>query len=164
MEPTNEFDPTNQPLPEDHFDEKPSQDLPPVEPEAPAPAPTQETAPVASAPVAEVRQNSVLSGVKDAPLAGVSLSTEALAVKQKLSQEAKLPIYIPLDPGETKGAYRSVTINGYRCEVKKGVMVSVPESIHKLLMNAYQIESEALNDNPRNLAAADEETRRALGV
>lgn len=105
-----------------------------------------------------------IQGVVDRPLAGLSLSEEAFLVKKKLASEEKIPFFIPLDPGERKGAYRSVTINGYRCEVKKNVMVPLPKSIVTLLMQSMQMESDALNSSDRNLSNVDEETRKALNA
>lgn len=89
--------------------------------------------------------------MKDAPLGGGGLTDEALFVKEKLAKEPRLPFYVPLDQGEKKGvAYRSVTINGYRCEVKKGMLVEVPKSIYNILVDSYNAEAEAV-DRPENM-------------
>lgn len=120
-------------------------------PEAPAPAP------VVEAPV----DTDLGRGVRDNPAQDTSLSTEALAVKAILAKESRLPIFIPLEVGEPKGSYRSVTINGYRCEVMKGVMVQVPESIHSLIMNSMETTALA-TDVDENLDRANQAKLDAL--
>lgn len=135
----------------------------------PAPAaPVAPSAPVSPKPVSfanndEIREYKI-PGVVERNLAGVALSDEALKIKARLAKEPRIQTYIPLDPGERPGAYRSVTINGYRCEVKKGKMVSLPQSIANLLLRSMQIEMDTLNENEHNLANASEETRKALGA
>lgn len=137
--------------------------------------PTQPTQPAPAAPVAErtldskdfgVIRDHKIQDVVDAPNAGANLTEEALRVKLMLAKQPKLPFFIPLDPGEKKGAYRSVTINGYRCEVKKGVMVNVPESIYKLLVKSYADEADATSTHENNLENAENsgERKRALGL
>lgn len=67
------------------------------------------------------------AGMREAPAGDTSTSSESLIIKRKLAAQPKMPIYLQLEAGEKKGsAYRSVTINGYRFEVKKGMMVMVP--------------------------------------
>jgi hypothetical protein len=158
---SNEFDPTN----------IPGQKQASVTPTNTPPAPAARVAPVApstTGPVVQETpvdiQNYKIPGVSDKPIAGVSLSPEALKVKEKLAKEPRIPFFIPLDQGERAGSYRSVTINGYRCEVKKNVMVQLPTSLVNVLMQSMQVEAEALNDNERNLNNVDSATRRALGL
>lgn len=148
-----EFDPTLS------ADQQPAAPVAPVAPVVVAPAPD----PVPSKDIGDIRAYNI-PGVTERPLGGVSLSAEALLVKEKLAKEARMPFFIPLDQGETKGAYRSVTINGYRCEVKKNVMTNLPISIVRILMESMQMESEALHGNERNLDNADAATRSALGL
>lgn len=170
-----EFDPTAARAGSDWSQTKPAPAAPAAEtPVAPAPvapvAPAVTAAPAAPAvpamkadKVAELKSMQI-PNVKDQPFGDATLSDEALRVKEILAKEAKMPIFIPLEPGEKPGVYRSVTINGYRCEVKKGMMVQLPMSIAKLLMDAYQIESEVLNNNEYNLANKDQATRNALNA
>lgn len=127
---------------------------PPVAPVAPS-------APAAQ-PSAAARTASLGAGLRDAAPGGLSLTDEQLVTKDKLSRQPKVLVYVPLDPGEKKGAYRSVTINGYRFEVKKGMQVQVPQAVADLIMSAYEIESAVLNDNEYNLGQSDDERRRAL--
>lgn len=105
-----------------------------------------------------------VGAIRDLPAAGVSLDETALATKKILAAQPKVPFIIPLDPGETPGAYRAVIINGYRFEVKKNVMVYLPMAVAKLLMECYNVENTVLNNHPNNLSMADGEKRRALGV
>lgn len=126
--------------------------------------PAVDPAPVVPAQKPEVVKNGNIAFVKDAPVGDLSLSTEQLFIKNKLAKQDKYAFYLPLDPGEKKGAVRAVTINGYRCEVPKGMQVQLPYSIYKLLMRAYDAEAEVLNNHESNLANADEDKRRALGI
>lgn len=135
-----------------------------VEVSTPVVPESQKTAPQGPVDLAEIRNSSLGAGMRDAPSAGTSLSTEALIVKEKLSKQPKLPIFLPLASGERKGiAYRPVLINGYRFEVKKGMMVNVPEAVHSLLINAMQATAEA-TEVDENLSNADGAKRRALGL
>lgn len=105
-----------------------------------------------------------IPGVVDRPLNNLSYSDDALLTKEKLSKEEKVSLFVQLDPGERKGAYRSVTINGYRVEVAKGKMHKLPKSVASLIMDAYQIEADTLNGAESNLQNADESKRKALGI
>lgn len=141
----------------------------PVQPTVPvvAPvnvAPAAAATPVAVTPAVPTATPTEIPGVRDASIGGLQLTEMAAITKAKLALEPKVQIVIPLDAGEKKGAYRSVTINGYRCEIKKNVMVSVPKSIAALVMSAYQTEYETLNNNEYNLADADAEKKKALGL
>lgn len=105
-----------------------------------------------------------IDGLRDAPANQTSLSEEHLQLKAKLAGQAKLPIFLPLESGEVKGvAYRPVIINGYRFEVKKGVMVMVPQAVHSLLINAMQATSEA-TEVEENLSNVTGQKARALGL
>lgn len=102
--------------------------------------------------------------VRDASIGGLAIEGEAKKTKEKLSKEPKVSIYIPLDPGEGPGAYRSVTINGYRFEIKKNVMVEVPRSVAALIMHAYNIEGQLGQNHPLNLNNQGKDVHNALGV
>lgn len=133
-----------------------------------APEKKEVVAKPAAAPIknadSNIREKSLGANIRDVNYGGTSLTEGQLEVKRILDGQPKVSFYIPLDEGEKKGAYRSVTINGYRCEIKKGTMVSVPEAIFNILKDSYQLESEALHDNPTNLELADSEKRKALGL
>jgi len=59
----------------------------------------------------------------------------AKAIKNKKMVEIKIPI----DPQNPKDLIVPVIINGYRWEVKRGVKVSVPEPVAKILENSKYI-------------------------
>lgn len=137
---------------------------PKEEPAKVEPAPANPSpAPAAETPKVDYR-NEKIPFVKDAPLGDLSLTGEQLLIKEKLAKQPKYSFYIPLDPGEKKGAVRPVIINTYRCEVPKGMQVQVPYSIYQLLVQAYDAEAEVLQNHESNLANADAEKRRALGL
>lgn len=135
--------------------------------EVPPTPPVTPSAKVQAAPVAQaavVPSNPQIEGIKDAPAGDTSLSGEALIIKRKLAAQPKMPIFLPLEAGERRGvAYRSVTINGYRCEVKKGMMVQVPQSIYEILMNSMNETAES-TEIEENLDSASPEKKRALGM
>lgn len=171
MNNSQEFDPTNQNDPnydstlhQQHEEEVVAQ-TPPAEvtPAPKAPTTAERHALLTPEEREVLRKMQVSAGVQDAPIQDLSLSDEQLLIKKKLSLEEKVLINIPLE-GEKMGAYRSVTINGYRFEVKKGKMVRVPATVAKLLMQAYDIEQETLNDNELNLNNAGETKKSALGM
>lgn len=104
------------------------------------------------------------TAIKEAAIDNLGLTPEAQLVKEALAKEPRYPFMVPLDPGEKPGAIRVVTINGFRCEVKKGVMAMFPYSIYQTLVESYQVESMIGHNNPYNLMGKDAETRRALGI
>lgn len=114
------------------------------------------------APAANFDPKTEILGLKDIDL--LTVSGIALQTKEILSKEPKVKMMIPLDPGEKAGAYRTVSINGYRFDVRKNTMIDLPQSVAQLIADAYRITSETLDSNPRNLAMAGEEKRRALGI
>lgn len=139
---------------------------PKTPPVTPAPVVVTPSQPVSQGPATlqNLRETPLGTGIRDAAPASTSLSEEALRVKEKLSKQPKLPIFLPLEAGERKGiSYRSVVINGYRFEVKKGIMVYVPQAVHDLLINAMQASAEA-TEVEENLSDADGAKRRALGL
>ena len=68
------------------------------------------------------------------------LKGSALLTKQRLALEPKVVMNTPLGIGEKPGTYDSVCINGYRCEIQKGVSVALPQSIADMLANKYNIQ------------------------
>lgn len=72
--------------------------------------------------------------------------SEAEKVKQELWKGPKSMFFIPLAPGENEGAYETVSINGYRCTIKKNVLVELPMPIIHLLAEHYRISVEAGKD------------------
>lgn len=79
------------------------------------------------------------------------MKKDALSVEALLSKQAKVRMFIPLGIGEkkgSKGAYESVTINGFRMVFPKGEYVTVPESVAAILEEHY-------NMTPENTAAGE---------
>lgn len=63
--------------------------------------------------------------------------------KRNLEAEDKVMFLVPLAVGEKPGAVHECFVNGYKYEIKKGVMTQIPRSIAVMLGIHYQIESEA---------------------
>lgn len=99
--------------------------------------------------------------VKEQPKKAVEAKTKdvALATKAKLEQEEKINFYLPLADGEKVGAIETVTINGYRTVVKKGVMQQLPKSIVNILAEHLKISAEA---GKQMLIDRDNDTIKAL--
>jgi len=79
---------------------------------------------------------------------GVSSSDKAYLnkadrMKKHLDSQPKVKFLIPLTPGEKEGAAQTVILNGYRMDIKKGVMVDVPQQVAELLAESYKIQLEA---------------------
>ncbi len=110
------------------------------------------------APVKEAKQQPKKAG------GAKKTSTEAvekakLTTKEILEREEKVNFYIPLESGEKAGAVETVTINGYRTVVKKGVMQMLPKSVVAMLAEHYKISAEA---GKEMRADRDEATLEAL--
>lgn len=120
--------------------------------------------PVVEAPVAQASfdRKAQIPGLIEA--SELSVEGVALATKEALSKEPKVTMMIPLDPGETSPATRSVIINGYPFHIKKNTMVELPISVVNLLKNSYRMVDETLNGSPLNLEKADAKKRAALGL
>ncbi|NCN39983.1 hypothetical protein GW916_01910 [bacterium] len=72
------------------------------------------------------------------------LKADARAVKDTLSKEPKVRIFVPLGIGEKKGAhaYETVTINGYRMVLMKGEYSTVPQSVANMIESHYNMTPE----------------------
>jgi hypothetical protein len=72
------------------------------------------------------------------------LKVDAQAVKDTLSKEPKVRIFVPLGIGEKKGAhaYETVTINGYRMVLMKGEYSTVPQSVANMIESHYNMTPE----------------------
>lgn len=136
-----------------------------VPPVAPTPSARVNAAPAVKPKIdlAAVRAEKI-PFVKDAQSGDIGLTEEQAFIKHKLAGEQKFAFYVPLDPGEKKGAVRPVIINGYRCEVPKGMQVQLPYSIYQLLMQAYDAEADVLTSHESNLNHAGSDVRKALGM
>lgn len=65
------------------------------------------------------------------------------AMKENLSKQPLVTMYVPLVGGEKIGATIPVTLNGYRVNIPKGVYVDVPQQIADLLKDHLQQTEEA---------------------
>ena len=79
----------------------------------------------------------------------VPKGSKAARMKAKLAKQPKLPVIIPLTPGEKRGSTFSVILNGYRLNIKKGIYVNVPEQIAHIVMDSQQQSSVALEHKRR---------------
>lgn len=73
------------------------------------------------------------------------MKKDVLTVKAALAKQPKVRMFIPLGIGEKKGsrgAFESVTINGYRQVFPKGEYITVPESVALILEEHYNMSSE----------------------
>lgn len=65
-------------------------------------------------------------------------------VAERLKKQTKVWFMIPPMEGEARGlAYETVTIDGHRIEIKKGVMVEMPQQVAEILAEKYRIELSA---------------------
>lgn len=70
--------------------------------------------------------------------------TDKLARTRKILMEGpQTSFLIPLAPGEKPGAYETVQINGFRLEIRKGAMVTIPVACAEVLAGHYAVSLEA---------------------
>jgi hypothetical protein len=91
---------------------------------------------------------------------GENLTGDALAMKKELEKAPKVSYYIPLGIGEKKGAYETVTLNGYKLTIKKGVRVEIPKPMAIELDRLQGIQEEIGLDQRIDLS--DKEKQDAL--
>jgi hypothetical protein len=115
-------------------------------------------------PTVNAKHVSLGAGIKDASVGGLTLSERAEMTKLKLAKEPKIMAVIPLDPGEKPGAVKTVSINGYRIEIKKNHPVELPKTVWELIMHNMKVSSSATASHPLNLNNADDERKKALGL
>lgn len=85
--------------------------------------------------------------------------SDVQTAKKNLDAEAQVSIMIPLAQGEKQGATHDCYINGYKVTVKKGAMVTVPQSIANLIAQHYEIE---MNLGSDFLVEGDQDKANAL--
>lgn len=106
------------------------------------------------APVSSVPENGVRNVTQ-------LMTEDAKIMKKTLDAQPKVAFYIPLGPEEKLGqAYESVTINGYRLEIKKGMMVNVPQQVSEMLMEHMNIQSSVGVD--QRISSKSKEVQDAL--
>ena len=134
-----EADQTNEVEETSTDDEVPSEPKPPQAPEMSTPPP-----PPANEQTANVSGQAGVASDRDFGIFYKKVSNE---MKKHLQNQPQVSFMIPKDPLETDGlAYASVQINGHRMEIKKGVMVTIPQQVAELLANKYNIEMSAGQD------------------
>lgn len=91
--------------------------------------------------------------------AEVFIQRKLKATKEVLDKQPKVMTMIPLGFNEKPGAVETVTVNGYRYDIKKGVYVKVPETVANIIRDAY---NQTMEVNERFSVNRDEETSKAL--
>jgi hypothetical protein len=72
--------------------------------------------------------------------------SKAEIMKRKLMAQQKVPIMIPLSPGESVGSTYPAILNGYRLNIKKGTYVHVPLQVARVVMRSQQQTQEAISN------------------
>lgn len=80
--------------------------------------------------------------------------------KHELITGPQTQFMIPLQPGEKMGATETVSLNGYRLNVRKNTMVTIPVPMAQMIAEKYQVEMEA---GSHMLFDRDDEHAEALG-
>lgn len=71
---------------------------------------------------------------------GVSLTADEKATGELLWSQPLVTVMVPLEAGEKAGATKTVTINGYRLEIKKNHIVKVPQSVAEVLEESLNLQ------------------------
>ena len=82
----------------------------------------------------------------------VPAGSKAAIMKEKLSHQPKVKIYIPLGQGEKFGGTLSVILNGYRMNILKGIYVDVPQQVADIVIESQRQTVKALEGPIRRLA------------
>lgn len=89
---------------------------------------------------------------------------KAKAMKEFCDKQPKVQFIIPLEIGEKKGAIKTWQANGYRLNMLKGVLISIPANVAKDLADSYQLSASAgdefLIDRPKTDGDAPYKTVR----
>lgn len=101
------------------------------------------------------------ANAKDKALVAQQHKTDALKMKEHLSTQDKVKIFVPLEGKEPKGSQLPVTLNGYRVNVPKGMYVAVPEQVADIIMESLNQTAESTNI-PQNLDNMDEARKTHL--
>lgn len=91
--------------------------------------------------------------VSDAEVAREQRS-DIIRTKKALAAAPKTKWIVNLEPGERPGATISVTINGYRLSIKKGVLVEIPVPVAEVLASHYNVQSDVALQMSSNAQAA----------
>lgn len=109
------------------------------------------------APEAEEAEDSMadLEAPAATPTSGVVpliLTNKARAMKEQLSKEPKVRVFIPLASGEKQGVTQSFNFNGYPVYVRKGQYVNVPQSVADALDTKMK-QKTTVEDHPERISA-----------
>jgi hypothetical protein len=85
----------------------------------------------------------------------VKAGSKAEIMREKLSAQPKVMVYIPLGIGEKPGVTIPVTLNGYRVNIMKGVYVEVPKQIADVIKDSQMQTNKAMFENKVNLDNKD---------
>lgn len=88
-----------------------------------------------------------------------SAEGDARMAKRKLADAPTTKFMVPFDIGEKHGAVVTVTVNGYRLSIKKGVLVEIPVPVAELLMKHLDVRSDVAE---KFALHRDEATEEAL--
>jgi hypothetical protein len=72
---------------------------------------------------------------------------KAERMRRHLEAQPKVPIMIPLTPGEVAGSTESVILNGHRINIRKGEYVHVPEQVARVIMESQQQTEQAIRNH-----------------
>ena len=121
--------------------------------DAPSQAPTPRGRQTGAVKSTAVRQPFNNSGVTDKQ--ELTLTEDAQRTKEFMDKQPKRSYYIPLNFGEKKGAEETVTVNGYKLTIKKGVRVMIPEPMAQDLDRLLGIQDEVALDKRVDMADKD---------
>lgn len=82
-------------------------------------------------------------------------------MKEMLSKQPKVRIYVPLEGKEVPGTQLPVTLNGYRVNVPKGMYVDVPQQVADIIMESLN-QTELATHIPQRLDLQSEERQKTL--
>lgn len=75
---------------------------------------------------------------------GIIYGRRKAEIAEILKKQPKVAFMVPRAEGEVDGlAYETVQINGHRMEIRKGVMVQIPQQVAEILANKYRVQMEA---------------------
>ncbi len=82
----------------------------------------------------------------------------ATETKKILEEQKQVSFIVPIGENEKEGAIETVQINGYKMEIKKGELVTLPKSVVDLLSEKYRINMIAgrnakINSRPDKMTA-----------
>ncbi len=102
--------------------------------------------------------------ITEASVGGIALTERAALTRDMIMKEPRIMIILPFENGEKKGAYKSVNINGWRVEIKKGMQVELPESIWNIIAANMKASIDNVQNNSRNIKNQGEDVLKALGM